>query len=94
MAMEDALVLAEELAAADIVDEALASYVTRRRPRVDWVHEQSRVAAQAWVLPADARNAVLRELGMIKDVAPVAPDASDTDHLMAKAGRSRLTISP
>lgn len=33
-----------------------------------------------------------REHGLIKDVAPVAPDAGDTDRLMAKAGRSRLTI--
>jgi uncharacterized protein (TIGR03086 family) len=36
----------------------------------------------------------VRELGLIKDVASVAPDADDTAHLMAKAGRSRLTISP
>jgi uncharacterized protein (TIGR03086 family) len=34
-----------------------------------------------------------REHGLIKDVAPVAPDAGDTDRLMARAGRSRLTIS-
>ena len=36
----------------------------------------------------------VRELGLIKDVAPVAPGAGDTDRLMARAGRSRLTISP
>jgi uncharacterized protein (TIGR03086 family) len=36
----------------------------------------------------------VRDLGLIKDVAPVEPDAGDTDHLMARAGRSRLTISP
>jgi uncharacterized protein (TIGR03086 family) len=36
----------------------------------------------------------VRELGLIKDVAPVAPDASDTERLMAQAGRSRPTISP
>ena len=34
----------------------------------------------------------VREHGLIKDVAPVAPDAGDTDRLMARAGRSRLTI--
>jgi uncharacterized protein (TIGR03086 family) len=34
-----------------------------------------------------------REHGLIKDVAPVTPDAGDTDQLMAKAGRSRLTIA-
>jgi len=31
-----------------------------------------------------------RALGLIKPVAPVASDASDTDRLMAQAGRSRL----
>ena len=36
----------------------------------------------------------VRELGLIKDIAPVAPDAGDTDRLMARAGRSRLTVSP
>jgi 2-polyprenyl-6-methoxyphenol hydroxylase-like FAD-dependent oxidoreductase len=63
MAMEDSLVLAEELRAADTVEQALETYVARRRPRVDWVQEQSRAAAQAWVLPVDARNKVLRERG-------------------------------
>ncbi len=31
----------------------------------------------------------VRAIGLIKAVAPVAPDASDTDRLMAQAGRSR-----
>jgi uncharacterized protein (TIGR03086 family) len=51
------------------------------------------IPAVTAVVEAACTDAV-RELGLIKDVAPVAPDASDTDHLMAKAGRSRLTISP
>jgi hypothetical protein len=34
------------------------------------------------------------ELHLITDVAPIGPDASDTDRLMAQAGRARLTISP
>ena len=34
-----------------------------------------------------------REHGLIKDVAPVAPDAGDTDRLMARSGRSRPAIS-
>ena len=41
MAVEDATVLAEELDAADTVTEALASFVQRRRQRVDYVREQS-----------------------------------------------------
>ncbi|MEP7178981.1 MAG: TIGR03086 family metal-binding protein, partial [Pseudonocardiales bacterium] len=35
----------------------------------------------------------VRELGLIKDVAPIARDASETDRLMAKAGRSRPDTS-
>jgi uncharacterized protein (TIGR03086 family) len=45
------------------------------------------------VVEATCTDAV-RELGLINDVAPIAPDASDTDRLMAQAGRSRPTISP
>ena len=39
MAMEDACVLAEELRAAATVESALASYVSRRKPRVEWVQQ-------------------------------------------------------
>jgi 2-polyprenyl-6-methoxyphenol hydroxylase-like FAD-dependent oxidoreductase len=63
MAMEDALVLAEVLRAAEDLDAALAAYVVRRRPRADWVQEQSRAAAQAWVLPPAIRNTAFRERG-------------------------------
>jgi 2-polyprenyl-6-methoxyphenol hydroxylase-like FAD-dependent oxidoreductase len=63
MAMEDALVLADCLRTADSVECALEGYVRRRRPRVDWVQQQSRAAAQAWVLPLASRNAALRERG-------------------------------
>jgi 2-polyprenyl-6-methoxyphenol hydroxylase-like FAD-dependent oxidoreductase len=63
MAMEDALVLAAMLRAADTVEQALEAYEARRRPRVEWVQDQSRAAAQAWVLPVDVRNNVLRERG-------------------------------
>jgi 2-polyprenyl-6-methoxyphenol hydroxylase-like FAD-dependent oxidoreductase len=78
MAMEDALVLAEELRAADTVECALTAYVIRRRPRADWVQQQSRIAAQSWVLPASARNAVLRDRGdqMLRDrYRPLIPAA-------------------
>ena len=63
MAMEDAFVLADELRAADSVESALDRYVARRRPRANWVHEQSRIAAEGWVLPTAVRNATLRERG-------------------------------
>ena len=51
------------------------------------------IPAVTEVVEATCTDAV-RELGLIKAVAPVGPDASDTDHLMARAGRSRLTLSP
>jgi 2-polyprenyl-6-methoxyphenol hydroxylase-like FAD-dependent oxidoreductase len=63
MAMEDALVLADVLRKAESVESALDAYVRRRRPRAGWVQEQSRAAAQAWVLPPAVRNAALRERG-------------------------------
>ena len=63
MAMEDALVLAEALGTAEDLDAALAAYTARRRPRTNWVQEQSRAAAQAWVVPPTIRNAVFRERG-------------------------------
>jgi FAD-dependent urate hydroxylase len=63
MAMEDALVLAEVLRTAESVEDALGTYVQRRRPRAEWVQAQSRAAARAWVLPSGVRNAALRERG-------------------------------
>lgn len=63
LAVEDALVLADELARADTVPAALDAHVRRRRPRVAWVHEQSRRAADAWMLPPDVRDAALRADG-------------------------------
>jgi len=45
------------------------------------------------VVEATCTDAV-RALGLIKDIAPIAPDASNTDRLMAQAGRSRPTVSP
>ena len=78
MAMEDALVLADVLRMADSVEGALEAYVRRRRPRANWVQEQSRTAAKAWVLPPAIRNAALRERGnqMFRDrYRPLIPVA-------------------
>jgi 2-polyprenyl-6-methoxyphenol hydroxylase-like FAD-dependent oxidoreductase len=77
MAMEDALVLADVLRREDSVGRALEAYVRRRRSRVDWVQEQSRAAAQAWVLPPTVRNVALRERGdqMFRDrYRPLIPE--------------------
>ena len=51
------------------------------------------IPAVTAVVDATCTDAV-RALGLIKDVAPIAPDATDTDRLMAQAGRARPTISP
>jgi 2-polyprenyl-6-methoxyphenol hydroxylase-like FAD-dependent oxidoreductase len=63
LAVEDALVLADELARANTLPSALDAHARRRRPRVDWVQEQSRRAATAWALPAADRDAALRAHG-------------------------------
>ena len=76
MAMEDALVLSECLRAADTVEGALDTYVARRRPRTDWVQEQSRAALAASLLPPAVRDAALRERGdqmMHARYAPLRP---------------------
>lgn len=69
LAMEDAFVLAETLRSADSVERAVEEYVRRRTPRVQWVREQSRAAAEGLRLPVAARNEVLRARGdqMMKD---------------------------
>jgi 2-polyprenyl-6-methoxyphenol hydroxylase-like FAD-dependent oxidoreductase len=63
LAMEDALVLADVVSGHPDLDAALETYTARRRPRVDWVHQQSRVAERAWMLPPATRDATLRERG-------------------------------
>jgi 2-polyprenyl-6-methoxyphenol hydroxylase-like FAD-dependent oxidoreductase len=63
MAMEDAGVLAEELRSAATVEDALASYVRRRKPRVEWVQRQSIGLANLLTASSAARNAMLRERG-------------------------------
>jgi 2-polyprenyl-6-methoxyphenol hydroxylase-like FAD-dependent oxidoreductase len=63
LAMEDAHVLSDALRSADTLDNALAAYVKRRSPRVGWVREQSRAAAEIFRLPVAIRNAAIRERG-------------------------------
>ncbi len=61
--MEDAWVLAEVLCQAESVESALESYASRRRPRVDWVQQESRAWAESYRLPPANRNAAVRERG-------------------------------
>jgi 2-polyprenyl-6-methoxyphenol hydroxylase-like FAD-dependent oxidoreductase len=63
MAMEDACVLAEELRAAAIVDSALASYVSRRKTRVESVQHRSMAVAESLTIPSAVCNATLRQRG-------------------------------
>src|SRR6202011_5125143 len=63
MAMEDACVLAESLRNNTTVAAALEAYVARRRPRVNWVHQESDGIAQSFCLPAATRNTALRQYG-------------------------------
>ena len=63
MAMEDASVLAECLRSRDTVEAALDRYVTRRKPRVRWVQQESLAVSQIIGLPSETRNAALRTRG-------------------------------
>lgn len=63
MAMEDAWVLADVLDGASTVDEALAEFVVRRRPRVDWVGQQSRSVARSLLLAPAERDPMFRSQG-------------------------------
>lgn len=63
MAMEDAWVLAEVLREDKSVQSALDSYESRRRPRVDWVQQESRAWAESYRLPPANRNAAVRQQG-------------------------------
>jgi 2-polyprenyl-6-methoxyphenol hydroxylase-like FAD-dependent oxidoreductase len=63
MAMEDACVLAESLRNNTTVAAALEAYVARRRPRVNWVHQESDGIAQSFCPPAATRNTALRQYG-------------------------------
>lgn len=63
MAIEDAWVLAEVLHSADTIESALSNCVSRRKPRVKWVQQQSIATAEGLRMPPAERNAALRERG-------------------------------
>ncbi len=60
LAVEDALVLAEQLTADQPVEQALAAYQDRRTPRVTWVQEQTHRRDRTRNLPPVIRNLTLR----------------------------------
>ena len=63
MAVEDALVLAETLAAADGIAPALAAYERRRRPRTDWVLAQTHRRDRTRTFHPKIRAVALKRLG-------------------------------
>lgn len=63
MAMEDAWVLAESLRRSTTLAAPLEKYTVRRRPRVNWVHQESDAVAQSFRLPSAMRNDALRQAG-------------------------------
>jgi 2-polyprenyl-6-methoxyphenol hydroxylase-like FAD-dependent oxidoreductase len=73
MAMEDACVLAEELRSGATLEAALASFAKRRKPRVEWVQQQSMAVTQMQALPSGSRTIALRESGDRATQARFAP---------------------
>ena len=63
MAMEDACVLADELNSCATVEAALGSFAKRRKPRVEWVQQESMAVTQMQALPAGGRTITLLESG-------------------------------
>ncbi len=63
LAIEDAIVLAEILGSAASLTEALNTFERRRRPRTDWVREQTHRRDRARGLPPALRNLLLRRFG-------------------------------
>jgi 2-polyprenyl-6-methoxyphenol hydroxylase-like FAD-dependent oxidoreductase len=62
-AIEDAIVLAETLGTTASLAEALTTFERRRRPRTDWVREQTHRRDRARGLPPVLRNLLLRRFG-------------------------------
>jgi FAD-dependent urate hydroxylase len=63
MALEDALILTDELTAGHPPVEALAAFAARRRGRVRWVRERTHKRDRIRGLPALLRNLALRASG-------------------------------
>jgi 2-polyprenyl-6-methoxyphenol hydroxylase-like FAD-dependent oxidoreductase len=63
LAFEDALVLAESLAASGTVEEALTAFVARRDARVRWVRAQTHRRDRLRKLPGFARDLLFRIVG-------------------------------
>ncbi|MHB8507349.1 MAG: FAD-dependent monooxygenase [Candidatus Dormibacteria bacterium] len=63
MALEDGLVLAEELHRHDLLEDALVAYENRRMARTTWVQEQTTALAGGLGMPSAMRNPFLSQRG-------------------------------
>lgn len=63
LAIEDALVLAEELSSSSRIEDALAGYQKRQKVRADWVQQQCATRDKMRRLPPLIRNGLLRVAG-------------------------------
>jgi FAD-dependent urate hydroxylase len=63
LALEDAVVLAETIAAEQSLDESLSSFAARRTPRISWVREMTHRRDRMRALPPAVRDLVLRMAG-------------------------------
>ena len=85
MAMEDAAVLAEELAGAAEIDHALANYVKRRRTRVETVMRISREVGEDGQR-SGAFACWLRNRRIRRDGRNVDKTLADLEQLLAFSG--------
>ena len=78
MACEDAVLLADAIAARGDFDAALARYAARRKQRVDWVQRQSQTRDRLRRLPTEISTRLLRFAGMAmyrRSYAPLLAEA-------------------
>jgi 2-polyprenyl-6-methoxyphenol hydroxylase-like FAD-dependent oxidoreductase len=73
MALEDAVVLGEELQSAPSIPDALRAYERRRRGRIDWVLTHTRRWDRTRNLPGAVRELVLRRFGRRMSQAALRP---------------------
>ena len=86
--------LAEVLRAEAAVEGALAAYARRRRPRVTWVHRQSRAVADSFRLPPPVRDQALRERGAAmpwQRFEPLRQEPEPGEDVAGRNGRQPVT---
>jgi 2-polyprenyl-6-methoxyphenol hydroxylase-like FAD-dependent oxidoreductase len=80
MAFEDALVLPVSRESATTATKALTDFERRRRPRTDWIREQTHRRDRARKLPPAVRNVVLGRFGPRILLSNYRPPITAPDH--------------